>query len=182
MTFDQILGNRLVTYANAYEGRLVEPLNSAQELLPGTHLVIPWYGFAHHGIYVGEGRVVHYGARVLDFIWRTVREVDIVRFADGRPVYVVKHVESTLEIADAIARARSRIGESRYRLMSMNCEHFVEWCLHGEHRSFQVESAIDFPRRAAAWWSDRLLGWVVRLVCRTSAKVSGVVRQEAARP
>jgi hypothetical protein len=89
MTFDQILGNRLVTYANAYEGRLVEPLDAAQELLPGTHLVIPWYGFAHHGLYVGEGRVVHYGARVLDFLWRSVREVDIERFADGRPLYVV---------------------------------------------------------------------------------------------
>lgn len=158
MTFDQILANRLVTYANAYEGRLIEPLTQAR-LLPGTHLVIPWYGFAHHGLYVGEGRVVHYGARFLDFVWRAVREVALEHFADGRPIYVVNHVEQTLDVAEAIARARSRIGESRYRLMSMNCEHFVEWCLHGEPRSFQVESALDFPRRAAEWWSGRLLGW-----------------------
>ena len=100
MTFDQILGNRLVTYANAYEGRLVEPLTQTL-LVPGTHLVIPWYGFAHHGLYVGDGRVVHYGARVLDFLWRTVREVAIDRFSDGRPIYVVKHVDSTLDVADA---------------------------------------------------------------------------------
>src|ERR1700693_2534039 len=28
---------------------------------PGTHLVTPRHGYHHHGIYVGEGRVMHYG-------------------------------------------------------------------------------------------------------------------------
>jgi hypothetical protein len=48
-----------------------------------------------------------------------------------------------------IRRARSRIGENGYRLLSNNCEHFCEWCLHGEPRSEQVERALVLPRRLA---------------------------------
>jgi hypothetical protein len=32
------------------------------------------------------------------------------------------------------------VGEDRYRLLTNNCEHFCEWCLHGTARSFQVEA------------------------------------------
>ena len=49
-----------------------------------------------------------------------------------------------------IQRARSRIGESRYRLLTNNCEHFCEWCLNGEQRSYQVEALVAWARRAVA--------------------------------
>ena len=52
-----------------------------------------------------------------------------------------------------IRRARTRLGEKRYRLLTNNCEHFVEWCLHGVHRSFEVETALNFPR----WFGERIL-------------------------
>ena len=48
---------------------------------------------------------------------------------------------------------RTRLGEKRYRLLTNNCEHFVEWCLHGVHRSFEVETALNFPR----WFGERIL-------------------------
>jgi hypothetical protein len=38
-----------------------------------------------------------------------------------------------------LTRARSRVGENRYRFFSNNCEHFSEWCVNGEPRSLQVE-------------------------------------------
>jgi hypothetical protein len=44
-------------------------------------------------------------------------------------------------------RARSRIGEDCYRILSNNCEHFCEWCLRDERRSHQVESLLALPRR-----------------------------------
>jgi hypothetical protein len=50
------------------------------------------------------------------------------------------------EVPAIIQRARSRLGEHRYKLLSNNCEHFVEWCLHDEARSFQVDRALNFPR------------------------------------
>src|SRR5690349_11141432 len=123
------------------------PCRTVRELSPGempergAHLVTPWLGFAHHGIYAGEGRVVHYGALLYDIIRRPVEEVSLQQFAEGRPVFVVQHGEACIGADEAIRRARSRLGENRYRLFSNNCEHFVEWCLHGVARSFQAETA-----------------------------------------
>jgi Lecithin retinol acyltransferase len=37
-------------------------LTHNEEPALGSHLVTPRFGFAHHGIYVGGGKVVHYGA------------------------------------------------------------------------------------------------------------------------
>lgn len=44
--------------------------------------------------------------------------------------------------ARSVARARSRLGESRYSLVFNNCEHFVNWCIEGESRSQQVEAVL----------------------------------------
>lgn len=118
----------------------------------GAHLVTPWMGFAHHGIYVGDGKVVHYGALVYDIIRRPVEEVSLERFAEGRPVFVVEHAGTTFRGQAVICRARSRLGEDRYRLLSNNCEHFVEWCLYGVARSFQVTTALAFPRMVGEWF------------------------------
>ena len=113
----------------------------------GAHLITPWLGFAHHGIYVGEGKVIHYGALVYDLIRRPVEEVTLQQFACGRPLFVVKHESLPFPCEEIVRRARSRIGENRYRLLSNNCEHFAEWCLYDETRSFQVERALEFPRQ-----------------------------------
>ena len=45
--------------------------------MPGAHLITPWLGFAHHGIYMGEGKVIHYGALVYDIIRKPVEEVTL---------------------------------------------------------------------------------------------------------
>jgi hypothetical protein len=39
-----------------------------------------------------------------------------------------------------VHRARSRLGEDRYHVLRNNCEHFCEWCVRGQHRSYQVEA------------------------------------------
>lgn len=122
----------------------------------GAHLITPWLGFAHHGLYVGEGRVIHYGALVYDIIRKPVEEVPLANFAGGRPIYVVQHDELAFDIARIIERARSRLGENRYRLLTNNCEHFVEWCLYDVARSFQVERALDFPR----FMGERIQNWI----------------------
>ena len=128
----------------------------------GAHLAMPWLGYTHHGVYVGDGRVVHYGALKYNLIRKPVEEVTLAEFAEGRPVYVVTHCESAFDAAEIIRRARSRLGEKRYRLLSNNCEHFVEWCLHDIHRSFQVETAIEFPR----WFGERVLAVMLRFARR----------------
>jgi Lecithin retinol acyltransferase len=131
---------------------------------PGAHLITPWLGFAHHGIYVGEGRVIHYGALVYDIIRKPVEEVSLETFSGGRPVFVVQHESLPFDVSEIIGRARSRLGESRYRLLTNNCEHFVEWCLYDEHRSFQVERALEFPRFMGERIQSGLLRFAVRLL------------------
>ena len=126
--------------------REIRPLAPGEMPERGAHLVTPWMGFAHHGIYAGDGRVVHYGALMYDIIRKPVEEVSFEQFAEGRPVFVVRHGEECFHPDEVIRRARSRLGEKRYRLFSNNCEHFVEWCLHDVARSFQAETALAFPR------------------------------------
>ena len=144
--------------------------------LPGAHLITPWLGFAHHGIYVGQGNVVHYGALVYDIIRKPVEEVTLESFAGNRPVFVVQHEELPYGVEEIVARARSRIGENQYRLLSNNCEHFVEWCLYGVHRSFQVERALEFPR----FMGERIQAAATRFLGRVAARMIGA-RKHAVR-
>jgi hypothetical protein len=138
--------------------RTLHALDASETPPLGAHLITPWLGYTHHGIYVGDDRVVQYGALKYDIIRKPVEEVSLENFAQGRPVFVVRHAEACFDAQQAIDRARSRLGEKRYRLLTNNCEHFVEWCLHDEHRSFEVETALNFPR----WFGERVVAAVAR--------------------
>ena len=124
-------------------------LERHEELALGAHLVTPRLGFAHHGIYVGEGRVVHYGSFGSDWHRRPVEEVSLAHFTRGRNLWVRPHAASRFGGAEVIRRARSRLGEDSYRLLTNNCEHFCHWCLQGEQHSAQVERLLVLPRELA---------------------------------
>jgi len=114
----------------------------------GARLVTPRRGYTHHGIYVGAGRVVHYEGLSWGLHRGPVKEVSLEEFADGCPVTIKPVAHVRYSGAQVAARARSRLGEDRYRLITNNCEHFCEWCIRGEARSEQVERAYAWPRRA----------------------------------
>ncbi len=122
----------------------------------GSHLVTPRRGFAHHGIYVGRGNVVHYRSVVRKLCRGPVEEVSIARFAQGRAIWVRNGTAPRFDPAAVTRRARARLGEDRYRLLSNNCEHFCEWCLRDEHRSYQVERLLASPRRLARLFRDTI--------------------------
>jgi lecithin:retinol acyltransferase len=63
------------------------------------------------------------------------------------PVRVVNHLESHYLPEEIVRRARSRLGESDYRLLTNNCEHFCNWCLSGVSRSVHVEGRLQLPLR-----------------------------------
>jgi hypothetical protein len=115
----------------------------------GAHLVTPRLAFAHHGIYVGGGNVVHYGAFAQQFRRVPVEEVSLAFFAHGHGIFVRPHAAPRFAGAEVIRRARSRLGEDSYGLLRNNCEHFCEWCVQGVPRSYQVERALKFPRAVA---------------------------------
>lgn len=120
-----------------------------ETLVPGTHLATPRWGYRHHGVYAGRGRVLHYRGMSRWFARGPVEEVSLAEFDGGRGIAVVATPATPANATAAIARARSRLGENRWRLWSNNCEHFATWCLDGCARSAQVES---WQRRAPLWF------------------------------
>jgi Lecithin retinol acyltransferase len=123
------------------------PSGLEQEPALGAHLTTSRRGYTHHGMYVGHGRVVHYSG--LSGFWQCgpVEEVPLSRFAVGRPVQIVDHGRSPYSPEEIVRRARSRIGENDYRLLTNNCEHFCNWSRCGVSRSAQVERRLQLPFR-----------------------------------
>jgi hypothetical protein len=113
----------------------------------GAHLVTPRFAYAHHGVYVGAGTVVHYGGFPCHWRRGPVEEISLNLFAHGHPVWVRPARPNGPPRADIVRRARSRLGENRYRFFSNNCEHLSEWCVNGEHRSPQVDRFLTPLRR-----------------------------------
>lgn len=115
----------------------------------GAHLVTPRKGYSHHGIYVGNGRVVHYAGFCKGWLQRgPVEETSVAKFARGYPVEVRAHAQGPYAPGEVARRARNRVGEDCYALLTHNCEHFCAWCVTGESRSEQVERLLTWPPRA----------------------------------
>lgn len=137
-----------------------------------AHLITFRCGYVHHGIHVGDGKVVHYAGLSRNWASGPVEETTITTFAHDRPIWVRPHVNPRFDRHEIVERARSRLGESRYHILSNNCEHFCEWCVRGESRSWQVEAMRRAPRRSlqavqrvlAAWrcaWQTGPDNWAV---------------------
>jgi hypothetical protein len=87
------------------------------------------------------------------------------RFTRGQSVWVKFHATSNFDAQEVIERARSRVGEDGYRLLTNNCEHFCEWCLRGEHRSYQVDALLARLRvlRRAAGSPTRVVSYLLSI-------------------
>ncbi len=111
----------------------------------GAHLVTPRHGYAHHGIYVGHGSVVHYAGYCHRQQRGPVEALSLAAFADGHGITVLPTPAARYSATALVERARSRLGEDQYRLLTNNCEHFCTWCLYGESRSEQVRHCFVHP-------------------------------------
>ena len=118
------------------------PLDPEREPPLGAHMVTPRRGYTHHGIYVGGGRVVQYGGLSWGLRRGPVEEVPLSQFSRGRPVWVRVVGSRWFDQREVVRRARLRLGEDRYSVLTNNCEHFCEWCVRGQHRSYQVDDRI----------------------------------------
>lgn len=115
---------------------------------PGAHVVTRRRAYVHHGIYLGDGLVVHYAGFVHGLRPGPIEAVSIERFTHGRAWYVIPESSISFSREEIIRRALSRVGEDRYHFFTNNCEHFCEWCLRAEHRSHQVDRMLSWPLRA----------------------------------
>lgn len=123
-------------------------------------------GYEHYGIYIGNGKVIHYAAKGSDFSGKIcIHEIDFLEFIrkgrdffylhfDGRcPIKIYQGANqysgdrlpfaniNKYEIyspEETVRRARTRIGEKEYNFVTKNCEHFALWCKTGVEESTQV--------------------------------------------
>jgi len=115
----------------------------------GAHLISPRRFYTHHGIYLGDSDVAHYSGFSGSLRSGPIEVIDLEHFAHGRPVWMFQpsHRYSSAEVAE---RARSRLGENRYRIFSNNCEHFCRWCVSGKSYSAQISACLHHPRELLA--------------------------------
>lgn len=108
-----------------------------QAIQRGDHLWVRRTGYSHHGIYCGDGTVIHFsgdpGSKKRACIFRS----DLDSFSIGETIQVVEYGER-FGPNETVRRAESRLGESGYSLFGNNCEHFATWCCTGKHQSDQV--------------------------------------------
>ena len=142
----------------------------------GAHLVTPRSWYDHHGIYVGDGRVVHYAGFCQGYHAGPVEEVSLADFECGQGFRIRAHGRTVFSGDEIAARARSRVGEYGYKLLANNCEHFCEWCVTGRSRSRQVERLLSYPRAAGRRIAETR---VFRTLLRLFTGAPAVTRQPA---
>ena len=102
--------------------------------------------YKHYGVYVGNGRVVHFAAKGFETnaAEAYIQETSLENFLKGDSLFIEPTVHGALSAAQTVARARGEIGKQKgeYNLVFNNCEHFAHWCKYGKKRSSQVEAAV----------------------------------------
>ncbi|WP_233853651.1 lecithin retinol acyltransferase family protein [Paraburkholderia sp. HD33-4] len=119
-----------------------------RDLPVGAHLASRRPGYMHHGIYIGDGRVIHYAGLSGRFCGGPVEAIPLEHFSAGFRIEIVRHPDAPYTGREVARRAASRLGERNYRVLTNNCEHLCQWCVCGHGRSSQVEACIRNPARA----------------------------------
>lgn len=116
--------------------------------LPGDVIVADRGLYKHYGIFIGNGRVIHYSAGIgieLDADKAKIIETSLVDFLDGSALFVEESDEPGAFPPDRVVeRARSMVGRlhGEYNIAFNNCEHFTHWCKYGTKESSQVNSVL----------------------------------------
>lgn len=111
--------------------------------------------FSHVGIYVGEGKVIHFDGEILGDRDARVREVSLAQFTKGRPLKLSAEPRSQKHGSAVVAEAR-RILRSpstwngTYNFAIRNCEDFAQHCYEVEYRTKSGRQKERAP------WSQRL--------------------------
>lgn len=103
----------------------------------------------HYGIYVSDDEVIQFGLppisrNLFDPVGIAVCATDIDTFACGNFVEVAQldkeERKKRFSPDKTVRTAQGRLGEGGYNVLHNNCEHFVNECCFGVHRSEQEEA------------------------------------------
>ncbi len=114
----------------------------------GDQLRVNRGGYYHHGIYIGDNQVIHFGTGNSDTDFfhgesNLIHQSDIAEFLSGglleKRVYGRREKRLVNSPKEIIALAKSKLGEGGYNFLHYNCEHFSNECAFSERYSMQVE-------------------------------------------
>ena len=105
----------------------------------GDHLRVDRVFYWHHGIFTGEGRVIHFSGEPAEKEDAQIRYDSYEKFAQRGKVEPVEYSrcnspDETIRIAEGFLHKKD------YGLFSNNCEHFCSYCKTHKRRSAQVEN------------------------------------------
>ena len=118
--------------------RLIE-----KDLKQGDHIYVRRKGllYSHHGIYVGDGIVIHFKGAMKEKKDPVVIRTDIENFLNGGKLKR-RDYKKRLPYAETLRIAREHLSKINYSLRVNNCEHFATYCATGKKKSLQVRRVI----------------------------------------
>lgn len=124
------------------------PYYEAGKIQAGDHLVakkkipLPMFvtGFYHHAIYAGGKSILHFTGESPSKA--TVRLTKLDEFlTNASRVYVIRH-KWKFSTNTILRRGFSMLGDGGYSLLNWNCEHYVNYCITGIKRCYQVRKQL----------------------------------------
>ena len=114
-----------------------------KELIAGDHIYVKrkGYFYSHHGIYAGNGQVLHFKGAIKEKKDPTVILSDIDTFLD-RGKLQRRNYKQRLPHSETLQMARAQLDQKDYSLVFNNCEHFATYCATGKKKSSQVHKII----------------------------------------
>jgi hypothetical protein len=152
----------------------------SDEVAVGSHLVSQrhFHGalpYTHHGIYIGNGQVVHYAGLSddPDADGTKIQVVTLEGFHGGNGYWLVPHPLAPFAGEKVVERARSRLGEDGYSVCANNCEHFCNWAIDGNHASQQVDVGALASAAGGGGIGGIVGGLVIPAVAATATNLAG---------
>ena len=114
-----------------------------KELMAGDHIYVKRRGYlySHHGIYAGNGQVLHFKGAVKEKKDPTVILSDMDTFLNNGKLQR-RTYKKRLPHAETLQIAQAHLARKGYSLVFNNCEHFATYCASGEKKSTQVHRII----------------------------------------
>lgn len=120
----------------------------------GAHLSTPRSAYTHHGLYIGNGEVIHYSGLADGFSAGPVENVNLSEFqksgGENKGYKIIAHPNASYAPQAIIENAYKRLNEKDYNLLWNNCEHFVHDCVYGQGKSQQVNNVLKVGAKTVA--------------------------------
>ena len=114
-----------------------------KDLKDGDHIYVKRKGllYSHHGIYAGEGNVIHYKGAEREKKDPVIRKTNMEEFLSGGKLKR-RDYKKRLPHSETLRIAREHLSNNGYSLAFNNCEHFATYCATGKKKSRQVRKVV----------------------------------------